>query len=228
MVLLTNTIFDMEKHKIRVMVADGQPIFRNGLKYILKTMQQIRLVGEVAEGRKLIGLASRLIPDVILIDALLPGINNIEAIRELNRCVPNCKIIALSVHGHENKIASILQAGALGFLLKNTSSRELEEAILTVRQNKNYFHREIRNELMDIYTKCQAGDISSFRTFTKLERVIINLMCDALTSKEIARRLYISKRTVEGHRTRIMDKMGVRSIGGVITYAHVKGIYSSF
>ncbi len=210
------------------MVADGQPIFRNGLKYILKTMQQIRWVGEVAEGKKLIRLASRLIPDVLLIDALLPGINSIEAIKELNRCIPNCKIIALSVYRHENKIAPILQAGALGFLLKNTNSRELEEAILTVCQNKNYFYHEIRNELMQIYAKCQAGDISGFRTFTDIERVIINLMCDALTSKEIAHRLYISKRTVEGHRTRIMDKMGVRSIGGVITYAHVKGIYSSF
>ncbi|SJZ63843.1 response regulator transcription factor [Sediminibacterium ginsengisoli] len=215
----------MEKPKIRVLIADDHIIFRTGLKSLLLSMPQIELLGEASDGSELVSLAQQLFPDVILVDIIMPVMDGIHATRELCRSIPGCRIIALSVSGQESMIMDMLEAGALGYLLKNADNQEIENAISAVYQHRPYFCKEITGKITEVIAKYQSGDTSFLITFTDREKEIIHMICEEYTSKEIARLLFLSKRTIEGHRTRIMNKMGVKSIAGIITYALEKGLY---
>lgn len=210
------------------MIADDHKIFRAGLRNLLRSMRNVQFIGEAATGEQLIAGALQKNPDVILLDLVMPGMDGIMATRELRRLVPSCKVIALSAFGHERMIMETIDAGASGFLLKNSSNSEIEAAIRTVQQRRPYFCKEVIACVDDITLKYN-GDYRDYLVFfTEREKEIIYLICAEYTSKEIARTLYLSIRTVEGHRTRIMYKMGVKSIAGVIVYAFEKGLYKSY
>lgn len=217
----------MEKTKIKVMIADHHFIFRTGLKSLLGSMKTVKLLGEATNNEQLVAYAQQSVPDVILIDAMMPGMDAVSVIRELCRALPECRVVILSVSEHENTIVEMIEAGAIGYLLKNADSEEIEKAINTVYQFKPYFCRGLKTQVSGIISRLMEGDKSQLVTFSDREREIICLICEEYTSKEIARVLYLSKRTVEGHRTRIMYKMGVKSIAGIITYALDKGLYRS-
>lgn len=215
----------MEKKKIRVLIADDHVIFRTGLKMLLHGLPHIQLIGEAHNGQEMLSLALQQHPDVILADIMMPVMDGIVATKELCRRMPDSRVIALSAHAQENFILEMLEAGALGYLLKNADNQEVEEAISAVQQHRPYFCQEITEQITEIISKFQVGQKTELVTFTGREKEIIALICEEYTSKEIARDLFLSKRTVEGHRTRIMQKMGVKSIAGVITHAIGKGLY---
>ena len=215
----------MEKRNIRVIIADDHVLYRSGLRSLLTQIKNIEVVGEASNGQELVRRSIELTPDIILTDIGMPIMDGALATKEIARRKLGCRIIVLSAHGKEEPILKMLEAGALGYVLKSAEAEEISDAIRAVYQHKPYFCREITEKLTEIvsrnYQMPPLVDIS----FTDREKEIIKLICRECTSKEIAFAMGLSKRTVEGHRTRIMDKIGAKSIAGIITYALERGIY---
>jgi DNA-binding NarL/FixJ family response regulator len=215
----------MEKRNIRIVIADDHVLYRNGLRSLLGQIRNVELVGEASNGQDLVKRSIELLPDVILTDIGMPVMDGVMATKELCRRKIGSRIIVLSAHGKEEPILKMLEAGALGYVLKSADSEEISEAINSVYHNKPYFCKEITERLTEIVSKNYQTPPQVEILFTEREKDIMRLICRECTSKEIAYSLKLSKRTIEGHRTRIMDKIGAKSIAGIITYALEKGIY---
>lgn len=215
----------MEKKYIKVLIADDHGVFRTGLRVLLSHIKNIEVVGEAGNGQELVKRSTELSPDVILTDISMPVMDGIAATKELCRRKSGSRVIVLSAHGREESILQMLEAGALGYVLKSADSEEISEAISTVYNHKPYFCREVTERLTEIVSKNYQSPAKPLSNFTEREKDIMRLICNECTSKEIAYTLHLSKRTVEGHRTRIMDKIGAKSIAGIITYSVEKGIY---
>ncbi len=215
----------MEKRKIRVIIADDHMLFRSGLRTLLHQLGNIDIVGEAINGQDLLKRSIELTPDVILTDIGMPIMDGVIATKEIARRKLGSRIVVLSAFGKEEAILKMLEAGALGYVLKTADCEEISEAISTVYHHKPYFCKEIAERLTEIVTKNYQLPPSPDVHFTEREREIMRLICKECTSKEIAYTLSLSKRTVEGHRTRIMDKVGAKSIAGVIRYAVEKGVW---
>jgi two-component system response regulator NreC len=213
----------MERRNIRVLIADDHSLFRSGLKMLLSQFKNIEVIGEAANGQEMVRRSIELCPDVILTDIAMPVMDGICATKELVRRKQPCRVIVLSAFGREEPILQMLEAGALGYVMKSADSTEISEAISTVYHHKPYFCREITERLTEIVSRNYQSAIRTNIAFTDREKEIMKLICHEATSKEIAHTLHLSKRTVEGHRTRIMDKIGAKSIAGIITYAVEKG-----
>jgi two-component system, NarL family, response regulator NreC len=217
----------MEKRNIRVLIADDHDIFRSGLRMLLTQLKNIDIVGEARNGQELLKRTMELSPDIILTDISMPLMDGVTATKELTRRKTGSRVIVLSAHGNEEPILKMLEAGALGYLLKSSDCSEISEAISTVYQHKPYFCRETTEKLTAIITKNYQHPVKMDVFFTEREKEIMQLICREYTSKEIAFTLHLSKRTVEGHRTRIMDKIGAKSIAGIITYSIEKGFHKN-
>ncbi|MBL0883791.1 MAG: response regulator transcription factor [Chitinophagaceae bacterium] len=215
----------MEKAKIKIMIADDHIIFRKGLKKILETVSRLSIIGEAENGLDLLSRASRMQPDVILMDVSMPIMDGVMATKELSKRYGNPRIIALSVFGQESHIMEMLEAGAIGYVMKSAGRKEIVEAIESVYGHRPYFCTESSRQITDLIEKYQSGYRNHLVVFTEREKDIIQLICKGCTSKEVAANLFISQRTVEGHRTRIMQKMRVKSIAGLVAYACEKGLY---
>lgn len=215
----------MLRTTITIIIADDHLIFRKGLKKILDPVRHINIVGEAENGLELVSAVNRLKPDIILTDIQMPVMDGVMATRELCKRQNNTRIIAMSVFGQETHIMEMLEAGAIGYVMKSAGKKEILEAIDAVYEHRPYFCTESSRQITDLIEKYQSGHRDHLVVFTEREKDVIQLICDGCTSKDVARRLYISQRTVEGHRTRIMQKMRVRSIAGLVTYACEKGLY---
>ncbi len=215
-----------EKKKVRVLLADDHLIFRTGLRTLLKADKHIEIVGEASNGAELLANSKICEPDVVLTDIVMPDIDGVMATKELCSINPHPNVIALSMFGQEQLVIDMLDAGAIGYLLKTARREEVVEAIENVDQNKPYFCSEISTRLTEMLSKglpTRGRQLAA--AFSEREKEIICLLCREFSNKEIAAKLGLSKRTVEGHRQRIMDKIGVRGLAGIITYAIRTGIY---
>jgi DNA-binding NarL/FixJ family response regulator len=214
----------MEKRNIRVVIADDHVLFRTGLRSLLTQVRNVELVGEASNGQELLRRSIELVPDVILTDINMPIMDGAIATKEIARRKIGSRIVVLSAYGKEEPILKMLEAGALGYLLKSADCDEISDAINAVFRYRPYFCREVTEKLTEIVTKNYQLPPANI-PFTDREKEIMRLICREATSKEIASTMNLSKRTVEGHRTRIMDKIGAKSIAGLITYAFAHGIY---
>lgn len=215
----------MEKNKIRVLIADDHPLFRNGLKQLLAGFQKVTVIGEAGNGKDLMKSCFDLSPDVVLADISMPGMDGIQAMKEVIRIKPQSRFLVLTAFSKEEPILRTIEAGALGYVLKTAEPEEIEEAIETVHRSKPYFCKDITAMLTEIVSRNYQLPVQEALWFTEREKEIMRMICKEITSKEIAYLLKLSKRTVEGHRTRIMDKIGAKSIAGIITFAMRNGIY---
>ncbi len=179
------------------------------------------LVGQASNGRELIQLAMDKKPDIVLTDIKMPFLDGIGACRLLLQQNPNIKIIALSMFEEEDLIVEMLEAGAKGYLLKNADKKEILEAILTVSEGNIFYckHTSARLASLIVKSKFDPQKKKSSDLFTERERQIIQLICRQHTAQEIGEQLFISKRTVEGYRTRILEKMEVKNTAGVVVFA---------
>lgn len=215
----------MQRTTIKIVIADDHLIFRKGLTKILEHVHHLDIIGEAENGLDLVSIVNRLKPDVILTDISMPIMDGVMATRELCKKHSDTRIIAMSVFGQETHIMEMLEAGAIGYLMKSAGKKEIVEAIDAVYDHRPYFCAESSRQITDLIEKYQSDYRDHLVIFTEREKDIIRLICDGCTSKDVARRLYISQRTVEGHRTRIMEKMRVKSIAGLVTYSCEKGLY---
>ena len=215
----------MEKKSIKVLIVDDQHVFRLGLKALIQNMEGIEVIDEASDGLMMIKKAIEIKPDLILTDIKMPQLDGIAATKELFKLLPDSRVIALSAYIKDDLILQMLESGAMGYLVKSAEADEIKEAIETVFNRKPYFCKETTSRLTDIVSKNYKLPSKTEANFTDRELEIIRLICTAHTSKEIANTLHLSKRTVEGHRTRILDKIGAKSIAGIITFAIESGIY---
>lgn len=206
---------------IRLVIADDHEIFRDGLALMLSKQQDIELIGQAGNGKQLISLVNELQPDVVMTDVKMPVMDGIEATRSLIAENPDLHLIALSMFDEENLIVDMLEAGAKGYLLKNADKQEILDAIHSVYQGKPYYCHHTTSKLASLISKSKFNPYKKRDplVFTDREKEIIRLICQQLTAQEIADKVFLSKRTVEGHRTRILEKMNVKNTAGVVIYA---------
>lgn len=208
-------------NSIRLIIADDHEIFRDGLALMLSKQQDIQLIGQAGNGRQLVSLVNELQPDVVMTDVKMPIMDGIEATRFLLSQHPDLRIIALSMFDEENLIVDMLEAGAKGYLLKNADKQEILEAIHSVYEEKPYYCHHTSARLASLISKSKFNPYKKKEplVFTEREKEIIRLICQQLTAQEIADKVFLSKRTVEGHRTKILEKMSVKNTAGVVIFA---------
>jgi len=206
---------------IRLVIADDHEIFRDGLALMLSKQETIALVGQAGDGHELLKVVTETKPDIVLTDIKMPGMDGIVASKILLKQHPRVKIIALSMYEEENLIVEMLEAGAKGYLLKNADKKEILEAILTVHAGNIFYcrHTSARLASLIVRSKFDTHKKDPATLFTDREREIIRLICLQCTAQEMGNRLFLSKRTVEGYRTRILEKMDVKNTAGVVVFA---------
>jgi DNA-binding NarL/FixJ family response regulator len=207
--------------RIRLIIADDHEIFRDGLALLLSKQEQFVLVGQAANGQELVRLVAELRPHIVLTDIKMPYLDGISASKLMLRQFPDLKIIALSMFDEENLIVEMLEAGARGYLLKNADKREILEGIACVQQGNIFYCRHTSAHLASLIVRSRFDPLRKHpeTLFTDRERDIIRLICRQNTAQEIGDQLFLSKRTVEGYRTRILEKMEAKNTAGVVVFA---------
>ena len=212
---------------ITLVIADDHEIFRDGFRAMAKKFPEVKLIGEAENGKELIDLVEELRPDVVLTDIKMPGMDGIEATRQLVHNKTNIKIIALSMFDEDHLIIDMLEAGAKGYLLKNANKNEIIEAIKAVSQDKTYYCKHTSAKLLQMIAKSKFNPYKKTPKpqFSEREVEVIKMICDQFSNKEIAEKLNLSIRTIEGYREKILEKMEVHNTAGIVVYAIKTSIY---
>jgi DNA-binding NarL/FixJ family response regulator len=214
------------KNTIELVIADDHEIFRQGFLSMIKKEKQLHVIGQAKDGEELVELVVKNKPDVAFVDISMPKMDGVEATRLIAEQSPITHVIALSMFNDNNHIIDMLEAGASGYLLKNTTLEEVLKAIESVMKGDNYFCNDTSAKLVRLITggKKHLGRNKKDISFTDREVEIINLMCEQLTIKEIADTLGLSPRTVETHREALQEKTASRNSIGIVLYAIQNGI----
>lgn len=208
----------MNDKKIKILIVDDHEIFRMGVKLFLGKFMYVELIGEASNGNEFIDFLDTNSPDIVLLDVEMPELNGIEAASIAIKKQPFLKIIALTAHSNDEYVQSMIDLGAKGFLIKNISKETLEKAIQTVHNGGNYYSEE----LFEFFTKQITREKSSLNEFidlTRREKEILQLLCEGLNNKEIADALFISERTILGHKTNLMTKTNSKNSISLMSYA---------
>ena len=210
--------------KIRVLLADDHKIVLEGLKSLLEP--EFDLVGTVEDGRALVKEAERLHPDVIVADISMPLLNGIEAVRQIKKTDDRIKVVFLTMHPDVTYATMAFDAGASGYVLKHSASRELITAINDVMKERTYVTPMIAGELLQTYKKAQPGQDVFNKKLTSRQEEILQLLAEGHPTKEIANLLHISPRTVETHKYNMMQELKLKTTADLIKYAIKQGIVS--
>ena len=210
---------------IRIIVADDHAIVRHGLIRLIQQEENMTVVAQAENGLSVLQIVREHTPDVVIMDISMPQLNGIEAARQIINEMPKVKIIALSMHSAKRFILEMFRAGACGYLLKECASEELVEAIRIVSQGKTYVSPSISDIVIENYVmdNNQFED-SAFSVLTQREREVLQLLSEGKTTKQIARSLFISPKTVEAHRLRVMGKLNLDSVARLTKYAIQEGL----
>ncbi|NCI49645.1 response regulator transcription factor [Sediminibacterium roseum] len=213
---------------IRVLIADDHQVYREGLKSIIHRFPGITVSGEAGTGSEAVSFVRDQQPGVVLMDIIMPGMNGIEAARIIRQEFPKTSVIAVSRFTDRIHVIDMIHAGAMGYLSKGCTKKELLDAIYSVSQNIPYYSTEVAlilNQLTGHRNFQVNKDGHESGLFTRNELRVIELICQQKTAKEIAETLCLGVRTIEGYRKRIEEKMGVRNTAGIVVYAIRKKIF---
>jgi two-component system response regulator NreC len=212
---------------IKTIIADDHSIFLDGLRLMLETEPGIQVIAQAKNGLELLELVKNNDVDVVLTDISMPIMDGIEATRKMLAIKPALGVIALSMHDEENTVLDMLEAGGRGYLLKNSDKQEVWDAVKTVYDKSPYYCRSISAKMIRKIVRSHHNPYEHFPRpdFTEKELVIIGLICQEFTNKEIADQLNLSMRTVEGYRLKILEKVSVRNTVGLVIYAMKHKIY---
>ena len=211
--------------KIRLLVADDHAIMRDGIRALVSLHEDIEIVGEAATGQEAIAKAQELMPDVIIMDIAMPGLDGLEATRRILKANPKAKVLVLSQYDDKEYIISAIKAGSTGYVPKRALGSELVSAIRAVYHGGSFLYPSAATALIQDY-RLQALEGDSYDQLTPREREILKLIAEGHTSREIAEMLFISLKTVMGHRAKIMEKLGLHNRTELIKYAMRKGVLS--
>ncbi|WP_218080384.1 response regulator transcription factor [Anthocerotibacter panamensis] len=223
---------------IKVLIADDHTLFRSGLQIMLQSVNDITLVAEASNGEEALKLFQEHNPDVVLLDISMPKIDGIEVTRTIKAARPEAKILILTMHDQEEFLFKIMGVGADGYLLKNAERQELLEGIRAVAQGRKVFSAPVFKMMAEKYIQGaqqtekvpKAQEVSTLRNnppqgvhLTNRELEILNLIAQGHTNPEIATKLFISPRTVDTHRTNLMQKLGIKNTAGLVRFALEQG-----
>lgn len=211
----------MPSKPLSILLADDHAVVRNGFRHILAAEWDMQVVGEASNGREAVDMAEQLKPDVVVMDVTMPELNGIEASRRIAKTSPRTRILALSMHKDAVYVREILRAGAHGYLLKDSSQSDFLSAVRAVAVGKGWLSPEVSDAVLEDYRKHVTNPVDLLST---REREVLQLIAESKTNKEIASALHLSVYTVEAHRSRIMEKLNLHSIGELVRFAMRNGL----
>jgi DNA-binding NarL/FixJ family response regulator len=212
----------MDKNKYKIILVDDHKLFRDGLKFVIDQMNNLEVVAEASNGKEFLNLIDRFDADLVLMDISMPELNGIEATKQAIAKKPGLKILALSMFCDEEYYYQMIQAGVMGFVLKESGKSELEEAIYSVLKGENYFSQKLlRDIIINLNNPLQKSKNSTEEklVLTRRESEVLKLICEGLSNAQIADKLFISLRTVEGHKSNLISKSGVKNSISLVMYA---------
>jgi DNA-binding NarL/FixJ family response regulator len=212
---------------VRVLLADDHALVRAGIRALLESLEGIAVVAEAGNGGEVLELARKHRPDVVLLDISMPGIGGLEASAQLKQELPEVRVVMLSMHANEEYVLQALRAGAVGYMLKDSATAELELALQAVMQGETYLSPPISRQVVEGYVQRVGAEQPAADHLTPRQRQVLQLIAEGLSTKEIAYRLELSVKTVETHRAQLMERLQIRDIAGLVKYAIRNGLVSS-
>ena len=210
---------------VTVLLADDHPFIRRGLRTLLETAQDISVVGEAEDGLQVLQLAEKIRPKILIVDLMMPNLNGLEVIRALHRRSPGTRAIVLSMQSAEPYVTEAFRGGAWGYVLKDSAPSEVLYAIRQVMQDTRFLSPKLPERwMLSIRERAADATPDGHETLTDRERQVLQMAAEGKTAAEIARLLSISPRTVEVHRGRLMEKLGLRNQTELVRHAMQRGI----
>jgi DNA-binding NarL/FixJ family response regulator len=211
--------------KIAVLLVDDHAVVRQGLRALIGAEGDMVVVGEAENGRQAVAQTKKVLPDVVVMDVAMPGMNGLEATRQIVRNVPSAKVLVLTSYGDDDYVAQLLEAGAIGYLVKQTAAADLLRAIREVHEGNRFFSPAIAKRLRQQDREAFFGrqSVSRIARLTSREAEVLQLVAEGLANKQIAAELSISIKTVEKHRQQAMNKLNIHDVAGLTRYAIAKG-----
>jgi DNA-binding NarL/FixJ family response regulator len=210
------------KETYKIFIVDDHKIFREGLGFMISTMKGFKVVGEASNGKAFLEMLENLDIDIVLMDISMPGIDGIEATAKAMEIKPDIKVIALTMFCDEEYYYKMIQAGVSGYILKESGKDELAAALNTVITGENYFSQKIlHNIILNLNNPKSAGKTSSPQDIklTRRETEILTLICKGLSNAEISEKIFLSLRTIEGHKSNLFSKTGVKNSISLVMFA---------
>jgi RNA polymerase sigma factor (sigma-70 family) len=213
---------------ITVFIADDHAVVRDGLRFLLQAQPDIEVVGDATNGREAVRWVEELKPDVVIMDITMPELNGIEAAQKIGETCPSTRVIILSMHSTTEHIFRALQAGASGYLLKESAGIEVATAVRAVYAGDRYLSQKIADRVIDDYIRHRERSTaeSPLESLSAREREILQLVVEGKSSTEIAEILILSPKTVETYRSRMMKKLGITDLPGLVKFAIQHGLTS--
>ena len=209
---------------IRVVLADDHALVRAGMRSLLGTMAGVEVVGKAASGEEALELAEREKPDVVLMDIAMRGMSGLDAAARMRERQAGVRVIILSMHAGEEYVLQALRAGAVGYLLKDAATGELELALRSVMRGESWFSPAVSRQVVEGYVQRVGGEAAGGDTLTARQREVLQLVARGRSTKEIAYELKLSVKTVETHRAQIMERLNIRDVAGLVRYALRTGL----
>jgi RNA polymerase sigma factor (sigma-70 family) len=214
--------------ELRLLIGDDHTLFRHGLRRILEDRQDWELVAEADDGRAAVRKAVSLKPDVAILDIGMPQLNGIDATRQIVRKVPSVRVLILSMHSDETYVTRALNAGATGYILKDSAGKDLLRAVAAVAEGRSFFSPAVSKLMLDDFVRRAAKTevADRYESLSDREREILQLVAEGRSNKEVAALLEISAATVETHRARILQKLDVHNTAELVLFAVRRGVIS--
>mgnify|MGYP000636773528 CR=1 FL=1 len=213
--------------RVSVLLADDHALMRAGLRKLLESLPDVEVVGEADDGQAAIALAGQLRPDLVLMDIAMPGLNGLEAAARLTKAYPQTRVLILSMHQNEDYVRQALRAGAAGYVLKDAAPAELELALKTVVRGDSWLSPAVSKGVMSDYVQRLRDEESPGNALTPRQREVLQLIAEGSSTKEIARRLDLSVKTIESHRTQLMKQLDLHDVSALVRYAIRTGLILS-
>jgi DNA-binding NarL/FixJ family response regulator len=204
---------------LQILIADDHELVRKGLRAVLENQPGWKVTGEAVNGRQAVEMAKQLGPDVIVLDVTMPELNGLEATRQIRKANPKAEVLILTMHESERLVSEVLAAGAHGYILKADTSRLLVSAIESLAQHQPFFTGKVSEVVLNGYLNPGKGAAGPVQHLTARERVIVQLLAEGQTNKEVAVVLGVSVKTVDAHRANVMHKLDLHSVTDLVRYA---------